>query len=59
MKDRAFAAGVNRDDVRQGAELIGLELDQHIANVIEAMQGIAADLGLTGAQLRPDAAGPA
>ena len=46
LKDPTFAAGVNRDDVRRGAELIGLELDQHIANVIEAMRGIDDELGL-------------
>jgi predicted hydrolase (HD superfamily) len=46
MKDKAFARGVNRDDVRQGAELIGVELAQHITNVIEAMKGISDELGL-------------
>ena len=51
MKDKAFARGVNRDDVVQGAELIGVELNQHISNVIEAMQAIAQELGLTGAQV--------
>ena len=38
MKDKAFARGVDREDVARGAELIGVELDQHIANVIEAMR---------------------
>ena len=51
MKDKAFARGVSRDDVMQGTELIGVELNQHIGNVIEAMQGIASELGLTGAQV--------
>jgi len=46
MKDRAFAAGVDREEVAHGAELIGVDLTQHIANVIEAMQGIADQLGL-------------
>lgn len=46
MRDRAFAAGVDRDDVRRGAELIGLDLDVHIENVIAAMRGIADELGL-------------
>jgi len=39
---------VNRDDVTQGAELIGLPLDQHIANCLVAMQGDAEALGLAG-----------
>lgn len=51
MKDKAFARGVSREDVVQGAELIGVELSQHITNVISAMQGISAELGLTGAQI--------
>ena len=42
----SFAAGVHRDEVYAGAELLGLDLDQHIANVIEAMRGSAAELGL-------------
>lgn len=57
MKDRAFAAGVDREDVRRGSELIGLDLDRHIQNVIEAMRAIAADLGLTGAQVSGTPAG--
>lgn len=51
MKDPTFAKGVDREDVRRGTELLGVELDQHIANVIEAMQGIAEELGLTAAQV--------
>lgn len=46
MKDKAFAAGVDRDEVRRGVELIGLDLDTHIANVIAAMLDIADELGL-------------
>jgi len=46
MKDKAFAAGVDREDVRRGAELLGVDLDTHIAKVIAAMQGIAEELGL-------------
>jgi putative nucleotidyltransferase with HDIG domain len=46
LKQPSFAAGVNRDDVRKGAELLGLELDEHIANVIEGMRPVAAELGL-------------
>jgi putative nucleotidyltransferase with HDIG domain len=46
MKDKAFAAGVDRDDVRHGVELLGVDLDTHIANVIDAMRQIADELGL-------------
>jgi putative nucleotidyltransferase with HDIG domain len=48
LKQPSFAAGVHRDEVYAGAELLGLELDQHIANVIEAMRAAAPALGLTG-----------
>ena len=41
LKQPSFAAGVHRDEVYAGAELLGLELDEHIANVIEALQPIA------------------
>jgi predicted hydrolase (HD superfamily) len=51
MKDPAFARGVDREDVRRGTELIGVELDQHIQNVIDAMRGIATELGLTAQQV--------
>lgn len=51
MKDKAFAAGVDRDEVRHGAELLGVDLDDHIRNVIEAMQSIATDLGLSAEQI--------
>jgi predicted hydrolase (HD superfamily) len=51
MKDKAFARGVSREDVQHGTELIGVELSQHIANVIEAMQGIKEELGISAAQL--------
>ena len=46
LKQPSFAAGVSREDVYEGAELMGLELDQHIANVVEALQPIASELGL-------------
>jgi putative nucleotidyltransferase with HDIG domain len=46
LKQPSFAAGVHRDEVYAGAELLGLELDEHIRNVTEAMQPIAAELGL-------------
>ena len=46
LKQPSFAAGVHRDEVYAGAELLELELDEHIANVVEALQPIAAELGL-------------
>ena len=46
LKQPSFAAGVHRDEVYQGAELLGLELDEHIRNVIAALQPIGAELGL-------------
>jgi putative nucleotidyltransferase with HDIG domain len=46
LKQPSFASGVSRDDVYEGADLLELELDEHIANVIAALQPIAADLGL-------------
>jgi len=47
MKQPSFAAAVKREDITRGAELLGIDLDEHIANVITAMQG-AAELGLSG-----------
>ncbi|MEN8375984.1 MAG: HD domain-containing protein [Gemmatimonadota bacterium] len=46
MKDLTFARGVDRADVVRGAELLGVDLDTHIANVIGAMREAASDLGL-------------
>ena len=48
MKDKAFARGVSREDVIQGAEELGVPLEAHIAFVIEAMRGAAGALGLQG-----------
>ena len=48
MKDKAFARGVNRDDIVQGAADLGVDLDEHIAFVIAAMQRNADALGLRG-----------
>ena len=48
MKDKAFARGVSRDDVVQGAAELGVDLDEHISFVIAAMQARSADLGLAG-----------
>ena len=46
LKQPSFAAGVHRDEVYSGAELLELDLDQHIRNVIEALRPIAPELGL-------------
>ncbi len=46
LKTKAFAASVSREDIDEGAELLGLPLDEHITNCIAALQPIAADLGL-------------
>ena len=48
MKDKAFARSVSRDDIINGAADLGVDLDQHIGFCIEAMKGIAAELGLSG-----------
>lgn len=48
MKDKAFARQVSRDDISRGAALLGLTLDQHIANCLEAMKAVAGELGLAG-----------
>jgi putative nucleotidyltransferase with HDIG domain len=49
MKDKAFARSVNRDDIINGAADLGVDLEEHIAFCIEAMKGIAGELGLAGA----------
>lgn len=49
MKDKAFARGVNRDDVIQGAQELGVDLDEHIQFVLDAMRASADALGLAGA----------
>jgi putative nucleotidyltransferase with HDIG domain len=46
LKQPSFAAGVHRDEVYAGAELLGVDLDDHVRTVVEAMQPIAAELGL-------------
>src|SRR5271157_5111542 len=53
MKDKAFARKVNRDDIVNGAAALGVDLDEHIAFCIEALQGIADRLGLDGSAFRP------
>ena len=46
MKDKAFARSVSREDIVNGAQGLGIELDEHIAFCIEAMKPVAAQLGL-------------
>jgi len=48
MKDKAFARSVSRDDIVNGAQELGLDLDEHIAFCIEAMKARAAELGVAG-----------
>ena len=46
MRDKAFAKSVSRDDIVQGAEDLGVDLDEHIAFIIEALKPVASRLGL-------------
>jgi predicted hydrolase (HD superfamily) len=48
MKDKAFARGVNRDDVILGAQELGVDLDTHVQFVVDAMKGVAREIGLAG-----------
>lgn len=48
FKDKAFAAGVDRDEVRHAAGEFGVDLREHVQFVIEAMRGVAEELGLAG-----------
>lgn len=50
LKTKAFAAAVSREDVENGAEILGLPLPDHITNCITALQGIAAELELLPAE---------
>jgi predicted hydrolase (HD superfamily) len=52
LKDKAFAAGVSRDDVARGIDLIGLERNEHIQNVIDGMRAVAEELGIRGEDVR-------
>jgi putative nucleotidyltransferase with HDIG domain len=49
-KDRGFAAGTNRDEMAEAIDEFGVDLWEHAAKVLAAMQGVAADLGLEGVQ---------
>ena len=48
LKDRTFAAGVSREEVQHGIEMLGLERSEHIQNVIDGLRAVAADLGIRG-----------
>ena len=50
MKDKAFARDVNRDDIYQGAEELGVDLDEHIGFIIEALKPVAERIGLNTGQ---------
>ncbi len=50
LKQPSFAAGVNRDEVRQGAEELGVDFDEHVAFLIAAMEERADELGLLGSE---------
>lgn len=52
LKDRAFAAGVDREEVAKGPALLGLELRDHVQNVIEALRAEAATLRIRGEDVR-------
>lgn len=57
MKDKAFARGVNREDVTEGAAELGVALEEHIAFVIQALRDRAAVLGLEGTAAQGGSAG--
>jgi len=46
LKDKAFARSVNRDDIRQGIEELGVDLDEHIRFVIDALRPLQEQIGL-------------
>ena len=46
LKDKSFAAKINRDEIRKGPEELGVDLDEHVAFVVQAMSGVAESLGL-------------
>jgi len=51
LKDKTFAAGVSRDEVQWGMELIGLERNEHVQNVIDGLRAKGAELGIRGEDL--------
>jgi putative nucleotidyltransferase with HDIG domain len=52
LKDKGFAAGVSRDEVQRGVDLVGLDRGEHIQNVIDALKTVAAELGIRAEDVR-------
>lgn len=52
LKDKTFAAGVNREEVNRGIDLIGLERNEHIQNVIDGLRAVAGELEIRAADLQ-------
>ena len=46
LKDKAFARSVNRDDIKQGVEELGVDLDEHIRFVVDALRPVQKEIGL-------------
>jgi len=46
LKDKAFARSVNRDDIKQGVEELGVDMDEHIRFVIDALRPVQKEIGL-------------
>lgn len=59
LKDKSFARSVNRDDVRLGFEELGVDPGEHIQEIISALAGVAAEIGLEGTAPGPAAESPA
>ena len=55
LKQPSFAAAVNRDDVTQGAEALGVDFDEHVGVVIAALEPLADELGIAGQAAQPAA----
>jgi len=52
LKDKGFAAGVSREEVQRGIDLVGLDRSQHIQNVVDALRTVAAELGIRATDLQ-------
>jgi predicted hydrolase (HD superfamily) len=52
LKDKAFARSVNREDIRQGVEELGVDLDQHIRFVIDALRPLQREIGLNVVEIK-------